>query len=137
LGVATTKPVKTHVHGFGASWLDVVVDNSKRNSVVCLDGGLGLFVVHLCKELVHWDSLTCVDVMCPKFGLGFTGHDCLKYFGDVENGSIVGWIVDIGGAEKMATGSAACVGFAEVGCFVVHGKDHVTTFVHEDGIWIR
>jgi hypothetical protein len=27
LGVTTTKPVKTHVHGFGVSWLDVVVDD--------------------------------------------------------------------------------------------------------------
>ena len=56
------KPVETHVHGFGASWLDVVVDNSKRSGVVFLDGGLGLFVAHLCKELAHWECLTCIDV---------------------------------------------------------------------------
>jgi hypothetical protein len=71
-----------------------------------------------------------------SLALGCTGHDCLEYFGDVENGSIVGWIVDVGGAEKMTTSLAACVGFAEVGCIAVHGKDHVTAFVREDGIWI-
>ncbi len=60
----------------------------------------------------------------------------LSIFGDVENGSIVGWIVDVGGAEKMAASLAACIGFAEVGCVAVHGEDHVTAFVHEDGIWI-
>ncbi len=36
----------------------------------------------------------------------------------------------------MAAGSDACVGFIEVGCIAVHSKDHVTAFVHEDGIWI-
>ena len=46
LGVATTQPVKTHVHGFCASWLDIVVDYSKGGAVVGLDGGLGLFVAH-------------------------------------------------------------------------------------------
>ncbi len=62
LGVATRKPVETHVHGFGASWLDIVVDDSKRSGVVCLDGGLGLFVANLSKELAHWDCLSCVDI---------------------------------------------------------------------------
>ncbi len=46
LGVMTTQPVKTHVHGFGASWLDVVVDYSQGGAVVGLDRGLGLFVAH-------------------------------------------------------------------------------------------
>ncbi len=46
LGVATTQPVKTHVHGFCASWLDVVVDYSQGGAVVGLDRGLGLFVSH-------------------------------------------------------------------------------------------
>ncbi len=46
LEVTTTQPVKTHVHGFRASWLDVVVDYSQGNAVVSLDRGLGLFVAH-------------------------------------------------------------------------------------------
>ena len=62
LGVATRKPMEMHAHGFGSLWLDVVVDDSKRSGVVCLDGGLGLLVAHLYKQLVHWDCLTCVDV---------------------------------------------------------------------------
>ncbi len=46
LGVMTMQPVKTHVHGFCASWLDVVVDYSQSGAVVGLDRGLGLFVSH-------------------------------------------------------------------------------------------
>ncbi len=45
LGVTTTQPVKTHVHGFCVSWLDVV-DYSQGGAVVSLDRGLGLFVAH-------------------------------------------------------------------------------------------
>ncbi len=48
LGVTTTKPVKTHVHGFGASWLDVVVDDPASCCIVCLNGSLGLFVARFC-----------------------------------------------------------------------------------------
>ena len=64
LGVATTKPVKTHVHGFCASWLDVVVDDPARSCIVCLNGRLGLFVAHFCEELAHWNCFACVDVQC-------------------------------------------------------------------------
>ena len=46
LGVTTTQPVKMYVHGFRASWLDVVVDYSQGGAVVGLDRGLGLFVAH-------------------------------------------------------------------------------------------
>ena len=46
LGVTTTQPVKRHVHGFRASWSDVVVDYSQGGAVVSLDRGLGLFVAH-------------------------------------------------------------------------------------------
>ena len=62
LGVTTTKPVKTHVHCFGASWLDVVVDDTKRSCIVSLNGSLGLCVAHFCKKLAHWDCFACVDV---------------------------------------------------------------------------
>ncbi len=46
LGVTTMQPVKTHVHGFCALWLDVVVDYSQGGAVVSLNWGLGLFVAH-------------------------------------------------------------------------------------------
>ncbi len=49
LGVTTTQPVKTHVHGFCVLWLDVVVDYSQGGAVVGLDRVLGLFVFHFFK----------------------------------------------------------------------------------------
>ena len=44
---AVTKPVETHVHCFGATWLNVVRDDAKCGAVVCLNGCWGLFVSHL------------------------------------------------------------------------------------------
>ncbi len=62
LGVTTTKPVKTHVHCFGALWLYVVVDDPARSCIVGLNGSLGLFVAHFCEELAHCDCFAWVDV---------------------------------------------------------------------------
>ena len=58
--------METHVHCFGASWLDVVVDDPTGSGVVCLDGSLGLFVAHFRKELAHWDCFIHVDVLSYK-----------------------------------------------------------------------
>ena len=48
LGFAVTQPVESHVHGFSASWLNVVVHDSEGCGVVGLHGSLGLFVTHFC-----------------------------------------------------------------------------------------
>ena len=47
LGLAIAKPVETHVHGFRAARLDVVVDDAKGCAVVGFDRGFRLFVAHL------------------------------------------------------------------------------------------
>ncbi len=46
LGFAVMQPVKSHVHRFCASWLYVVVHDSKGCGVGSLHGSLGLFVAH-------------------------------------------------------------------------------------------
>jgi hypothetical protein len=43
LRLATAQPMETHVHGFSASWLDVVVDDSKCGAVVCFDRSFGIY----------------------------------------------------------------------------------------------
>ena len=114
LGVTVLQPVELHVHCFGASWLNVVGDNAMGCAVVSLDGCGRLLVAHLFKEVLHGDCFTGVNVKGTKFGFGCTGHDGLEYFGNVEHGTIVGWVVDVGRAEKVATNSTFCCGFAEV-----------------------
>ena len=37
LGVATTKPMESHIHRFGATWLYVVGDHAESSAVVSLD----------------------------------------------------------------------------------------------------
>ena len=48
LGFAASQPVETHVHGFGASRLNVVGDNSVGGAVVSLNGSRRLLVSHGC-----------------------------------------------------------------------------------------
>jgi hypothetical protein len=62
LGFSTAKPVKPHVHGICALWLDVVVDDSQCSAVVGLNWSLGLFVTYLGEELVHGYCFLGIDV---------------------------------------------------------------------------
>jgi hypothetical protein len=114
LGVTALQPVELHVHCFGVSWLNVVGDDAMGCAVVSLDGCGRLLVAHLFKEVSHGDCFTGVNVKGTKFGFGCTGHDGLEYFGNVEHGPIVGWVINVGRAEKVAADSTFCCGFAEV-----------------------
>jgi hypothetical protein len=51
-----------HVHGFGASRLNVVVLNAKSCCVVRLHWGGWLLVAHLFECFLLGSSLTCIDV---------------------------------------------------------------------------
>ncbi len=57
-----SQPVDSHVHGFGTSWLYVVVHDSEGCGVVGLHGSLGLFVAHFCKCYLLWNCFSCIDV---------------------------------------------------------------------------
>ncbi len=114
LGVTAPQPVESHFHCFGASWLNVVGDDAMCCAVVGLDGCGRLPVAHLFEEVSHGDCFMCVNVKGNKFSFVYTGHDGLDYFGNVEHGTIVGWVVDVGRAEKVAAGLFFCCGFAEV-----------------------
>ncbi len=114
LGVNAPQPEESNVHRFGAAWLNVVGDDAMGCAVVGLDGCGRLLVAHLFEEVLHEDCFMGVNVKGTKFRFGCTGHDGFEYFGNVEHGTIVGWVVDIGRAEKVAADSTFCCGFAEV-----------------------
>jgi hypothetical protein len=114
LGVTAPQPVETHVLCFGALWLNVVGDDAMGCAVVGLDGCGRLLVAHLFEEVLHGDCFTGVNVKGTKFGFGYTGHDSLEYFGYVDHGPIVGWVVNVGRAEKVAANSTFCCRFTEV-----------------------
>ncbi len=107
LRLTAAKPMESHVHCFSAAWLDIVGDDTICCAIVGLDGCGRLLVANLFKELSHWDCFMGVDVEGTKFGFGCTGHDGLEIFGYVEDGLIVGWVVNIGRAEEMTTDTAA------------------------------
>ncbi len=107
LGITAAKPMESHVHCFIAVWLDVVGDDAMCCAVVGLDGCGRLLLAHLFEEVLHGDCFTGVDVEGAKFGFGRTGHDSLENFGYVEDGSIVGWIINVGKAEEVTANTAA------------------------------
>jgi hypothetical protein len=106
LEITTAKPMESHVHFFSAVLLDVVGDDAMCCAVVSLDGCGRLLVAHLFEEVLHGDCFTGVDVEGTKFGFGPAGHDSLENFGCVEDGSIVGWIINISRAEEVTTNTA-------------------------------
>ena len=108
LGITAAKPMEFHVHCFIAARLDVVGDDAMCCAVVSLDGCGRLLVAHLFEEVSHGDCFMCVNVKGNKFSFVYTGHDGLENFGYVEDGSIVGWVINIGRAEEMTTDPAAC-----------------------------
>jgi hypothetical protein len=114
LGVMAPQPVELHIHCFGALSLNVVGDNAMGCAVVGLDGCGRLLVAHLFEEVSHGDCFMGVNVKSTKFGFRCTRHDGLEYFGNVDHCPIVGWIINVGRAEKVATDSTFCCGFAEV-----------------------
>ncbi len=114
LGVMAPQPVESYVHCFGALWLNVVGDNAMGCVVVSLVGCGRLLVAHLFEEVSHGDCSTGVNVKGTKFGFGCKGHDGLEYFGNVEHGTIVGWVANVGQAEKVAANLTFYCGFAEV-----------------------
>ncbi len=118
-----------HVHCFGAARLDVVGDKAMGCAVVGLDGCGRLLVSHLFEEVLHGNCFTGVDVEGTKLGFNCTGHDSLEYFGDVEHGTIVGWVVHIRQAEKVAADSTSRCRFSEVQGITMDGQHHVTFFV--------
>ncbi len=107
LGITAAKPIESHVHCFSAAWLDIVCDDAMCCAVVGLDGCGRLLVAHLFKEVSHGDCFIGIDVKGAKFGFGHAGHDSLENFGCVEDGSIVGWIINIGRAEEVTADMAA------------------------------
>ena len=60
--------MESHVHGFGAFGLDVVVDDSQCCGVVGLHWGGWLLVAHFLEALTLWDGLARVDGQCTKLG---------------------------------------------------------------------
>ena len=60
--------MESHVHGFGAFGLDVVIDDSECYGVISLHRGWWLLVAHFLKALALWDDFTCIDVQGTKLG---------------------------------------------------------------------
>ena len=114
------EPIESHIHCLGAPWLYVVGDHAESHAVVGLERCGRLPVPNLFQELLHGYSSAGVDVESTKFCLGATGHDSFEDLGNVEDGPIVGWVINIGQAKKMASNLTACGWLAEVGCIAVN-----------------
>ena len=55
------QPVESHVHGFGAFWLDFAVYDCISHDIVPLEGFSRLLMVEFLENDSDVDSLTCCD----------------------------------------------------------------------------
>ena len=60
------QPVKMHVHGFCAFWLDLTIDDALSHGVVSLDGCGWLFVPQIFEDDVEVYGFTCCDVTANR-----------------------------------------------------------------------
>ena len=107
LGGMAAEPVESHVHQFKTLAGNVVGHHPERGRVIRLHWHWRLFVVHFVQGIVRRDCFMAVNEEGTKFGFGCTGHDGLENFGYVEDGSIVGWVVNVSRAEEMTINKAA------------------------------
>ena len=61
LAFAVLEPVKMHVHGFGAFWLNFCINYTLCHDIVGLYGSWWLFVAHFIKNYVDVYRFTCHD----------------------------------------------------------------------------
>ena len=67
LALSASQPMESHIHDFGAAWLDRVVDDPQGRGVVGLDRGWWLRVTHFLELMAGGDSFATVDVESAKF----------------------------------------------------------------------
>ncbi len=88
---AITKPVKSHVHGFGALLFDRVIDNPTGDVVVGLQRHGGLRMTQFLQCHADGADGLGIEEECAQFCLGGTGnylaHDLTQYM----DGAIVRW----------------------------------------------
>jgi hypothetical protein len=76
------------------------------------------------------------DLKGRDFGFSSGSHAMVDDMSNVENGAIIGQYVSIGGEEKVASGAAACFGFAQVAGITVDSKDHVAGIISENHVFL-
>ena len=142
LALTIAEPVKTHVHGFGAFLLDVVVHDASGDFVVELNRSGTLAMSEFFQCGAHGDEVLAVEEASTGFGFLCRGHDGVDDFAEDVDGAIrggfgVGCFYGKRGfvAEVMeASGARACLGFAQVGGVGVCPEMHLTGDVFDGGI---
>lgn len=83
-------PVKTHIHGFGATLFDGVVCDTGGAGIVGLDGGCRLWMSHVAEGVAEHGGLFSIEEEGTKFGLGGRGEDGGHDGGVDVDGAVVG-----------------------------------------------
>ena len=96
LRFAASEPVKTHVHCFRLSWLDVACDNAERRAVVGLHRCGRLWMAHFFEKLALGYRLAWIDVERAEFGFGCRRHYSFDELGNVEYSAIVCGVLCVG-----------------------------------------
>jgi hypothetical protein len=130
-------PIESHVHGFGSSLFDGVIDDSIGGAIVGLNGSGWLGVAQVCKGGAKGDPLFAVIEEGREFSFGCGRHDVANNGGNCVDGSVeeVSGGVAVSQIE-VAPNPAAGLGFSEVRRIAVDPEDHVASVEAEFGIWV-
>ena len=56
-----SEPHESHVHRFGAIWLDGTIDNAVGSAIVGLDARRGLRMSKFNESLSQWQGFSCIE----------------------------------------------------------------------------
>ena len=87
---AVTKPIKTHVHGFGSSLFDGFVAYAGSTGIVGLDGCCWLGVPHVFEGCAEHGGFFAVEEKGAELGFGDGGEDG-GHHGGVDVNCAIGW----------------------------------------------
>ena len=109
---AAAELVVLHVHGFGLTFYDGFISNTKCRGVITLNGIFGMRPTYLQKGLKNLDHGFGAYEESRNFGFGSRRHDKLDYLGDSEDKAIYGRERSVFRDNYEVTSSAA--GFADI-----------------------
>ena len=142
---AITDPIKSHVHGLGASLFDGVVANAGGACVVSLDGSGRLWMAHFFKGGAEHGCFFAVEEEGCEFSFGGGGKDGRHDARVDVDGAIAWWRRRVGGwgfervgewvaKEEIAAGARSRLLFGQVRGVAVDMEDHAAGVVAEHGV---
>ena len=120
------EPPVAHVHGFGATLFDGVVEETHGSCVVEDNKGGLLRETHLLEGESDWNCLFAIMESCPHFTISRGGSNMFEYGGQIDDGPVGdrGFVAEVA-HEEVAASTAACFGLIVITGVGMYNELHV------------